>query len=100
MSPSKTRANEAERMPTTNDIVLSMSPARKKSHYFLRQTKKLKYTLTNFCSNLGETETNKEIDGAFSVWQNVFGLSFQKTSENHEIKISLLNDHDNTIDCP
>jgi len=27
MSPSKARANEVERMPTTNDIVLFRSPA-------------------------------------------------------------------------
>jgi len=51
---------------------------------------------------LRETKTNKQIDAAFSVWQSVCGLSFQKfsTSEDHEIKISFLNDHDSTIDCP
>ena len=84
----------------------------KKSHSHLLRTKKLKFTLTNFCSSLGETETNKQIDAAFSVWQSVCGLSFQKVklSEdkgNCEIKISFLTDHDapNTVlthktNCP
>jgi len=79
----------------------------KKSHSYLWQTKKLKYTLTNFCSSLGENKTNKQIDAAFSVWQIVCGLSFQKvsSSEDCEIKISFLTDHDdlntaNKINCP
>jgi len=46
----------------------------KKSHSYLLTTKKLKCTLTNFCSSLGATETNKQIDAAFSVWQSVCGL--------------------------
>ena len=41
--------------------------AEKKSHSYLLRTKKLKLTLTNFCSSLGETETNKKVDAAFSV---------------------------------
>jgi len=67
------------------------------THSFLWSTKISKYALTNFCSSLGETERNKQIDAAFSVWHNVCGLSFQKVSpsEGCEIKISFLTDHDN-----
>jgi len=33
--------------------------------------------LRNFCSSLGEVETNKQIDAAFSVWESVCSLKFK-----------------------
>ena len=71
------------------------------------EKKKLKYTQTNFCSSLGETETNKQIDDAFSVWQSVCGLKFKRVEQpkgaealdedNCEIRTTFLNNHDNQI---
>jgi len=49
--------------------------------------KKLKYTQTNFCSSLGETETNKQIDAAFSVWQSVRGVKFKRVEQRKELRL-------------
>jgi len=64
-----------------------------KTHSCPWQTKKLKYTVTNFCESLGKEETHKQIDGAFETWQSVCGLKLKKVEyDDCEIKITFLND--------
>ena len=56
----------------------------------------LRHSRTQFCSNLEETNSDKNIYAAFSVWQSVGGLSFQKVSSSEDCEIKLfLADHDN-----
>jgi len=60
----------------------------------------LRHSRTQFCPNLEETDSDKNIYAAFSVWQSVGGLSFQKVSSSEDCEIKLfLADHDNKIDC-
>ena len=53
---------------------------------------------------MGEDETNKQIDAAFSVWQSVCGLKFERVEPNEECKIKIPFSTDpNTADkisCP
>jgi len=51
-----------------------------KTHSYLWKKKALRYSFTNFCPSLHESETNRQIGAAFSVWQSVSGLSFRKVS--------------------
>jgi len=85
-------------MPDDLNTAINANENDEMTHSQLWKTKSLRYVLTN-CAQF---KTPQLIHEFFSVWQTVCGLRFHKVapSEECEIKVTFLNNHDNTIDCP